>query len=87
MCEGYIYIILKLCVDVEGQKTLYIILGSLMCGMAVGKHPLAYWEPQGAFFLPSPKPPPQCALKDICTVCAKSMGVGGVIHRCWRNGY
>ena len=32
----------------RGRDTLYSVLGSLMCGMAIGKHPIAYPEPQGA---------------------------------------
>ena len=34
-------LLLKLCVDAKGARTYYTnVLGSLMCGMAVGKHPL-----------------------------------------------
>ena len=42
----HVYSALKLCVDFEGARTYYTnVLGSLMCGMAIGKHPLSYREP------------------------------------------
>ena len=48
--ERNTYVVLKLCVDLEGPRTCYTnVLSSLMCGMAVGKPPLLYREP--------PRPP------------------------------
>ena len=51
----FVYIILKLCVDVEEK----LGLGSLVFGMAVEMPPIAYHEPQGDLSPPRPlKPPP-----------------------------
>ena len=38
-----VYIVLELCVDVEEK------LGSLVLGMAIEMHPIAYCEPRGGF--------------------------------------
>ena len=91
----HFYTILKLCVDLEGPSIYCTnVLGSLMCGMAVGKHPLSYHEPRRGLLPPDPPiwvggiPPPLCnaQFKDNRAVCETSLGVGVVIRKCWRSG-